>query len=400
MRKNGINCELRFIDGGICAVDGFKAGGVCCGLKNEENNDLAMIVAERKCRTACVYSLSPVVGAPIPVTKKHLANGLAQAILVNGGAANVFLSNGEALADGATRLVEKYHNIAYDDVIIASTGVIGKPITMDNFDRGIAALRVHLGTTREYSKAAADAITSNGEKAKHFAFSFHLGDFPCKIAGIYKGKMHVSPNMATTLVFLVTDVNISQAMLSRALAAETRETLNMLALDGEPSPNDMACIMTTCKAGNYIIDCVDSEYAKFTRALRAVLTYICEGIASEGMGRTIRCQLLGAKSKPLARLIAKRIATSSIIKSAVARNEIDIDGIMFLLTEFEGINDYSKVQIFLQSADKKMVIYEDERRIVFSDATMRQMLSATDLIVGVRIGNGNYGAIAYGSAIL
>ena len=176
MRKNGINNELRPIDGGICAVDGFKAGGVFCGIKDNEENDLALIISEKKCRAACVYSLSHVVGAPIPITKKHLSNGWAQAILVNSGAANVFLPDGEALADGATRLVEKYHNIAYDDVIIASTGVIGKPITMDNFDRGVAALRVHLGKTREYSRVAASAITSCGEKAKHFAFSFDLGD--------------------------------------------------------------------------------------------------------------------------------------------------------------------------------------------------------------------------------
>lgn len=400
MRKNGINSELRAIDGGICAVDGFKAGGVCCGIKNEGENDLALIVAERKCRTACVYSLSPVVGAPIPITKKHLSNGLAQAILVNSGAANVFLADGEKLADGATRLVEKYHNISYDDVIIASTGEIGKPITMDNFDRGIAALRVHLGVTRTFSKAAADAITSNGEKAKQFAFSFDLGDFPCKIAGIYKGKMHVSPNMATTLVFLTTDVNISQSMLERALAAETRETLNMLALDGEPSPNDMACIMSTCKAENYIIDCVDSEYAKFTRALRGVLTYVCEGIAGESKGQIIRCKVLGAKSKPLARSISKRLATSDIVKRAVVRNQIDVDGIMFLLSEFEGISDYSRVQIFLQSAEQEMIIYEDERKILFSDERLLQVLHAPDLVLGVRVGNGNYAATAYGSAIL
>lgn len=400
MRKNGINNDLRFIDGGICAVDGFKAGGVCCGIKNEDEYDLAMIIAERKCRAACVYSQSPVVGAPIPITKKHLSNGLAQAILINSGAANVFLPNGEVLAGSATRLVEKYHNISYDDVIIASTGLIGKALTIDDFDRGIAALRVHMGTTRAHSKAAAEAITSNGERAKHFAFSFDLGDFPCKIAGVFKGKMHVSPNMATTLVFLTTDVNISQAMLARALAAETRETLNMLALDGEPSPNDMACIMTTCKAGNYIIDCVDSEYAKFTRALRAVLTYICEGIASESAGQIIRCRVLGAKSKPLARTISKRLATSDVVKRAVLRNQIDVDGILFILSEFEGIQDYAGAQIFLQTADKKVAIYEDERKIAIFDETLREILRASDLILGVCIGKGNYASTAYGTAIL
>lgn len=400
MRKNGINSELRPIDGGICAPDGFKAGGAYCGIKDGGENDLAMIVAEKKCRTACVYSQSPTVGAPIPITKKHLLNGWAQAVLVNSGAANVFIPDGEKLADTATRLVEKYHNIAYDDVVIASTGEIGKELTLDHFERGIAALRVHLGKGRDFSREAARAITSVSEKAKDFSFTFDLGDFPCKIGGIYKGRTHVCPNMATTLVFLTTDVNITQEMLARALAAETRETLNMLALDGEPSPNDMACIMTTGRAGNSLIDCVDSEYAKFARALRSVLIKICEEIARGGEGSPLRCKILGARSKPISRALAKRIATSDIVKRAAIRNDVDVDGILYILSEFEGVNDYSCVEIYLQTEDNKLVLYEDERKIRLSDELRRQGLNARDATLCVRIGRGNYSSTAYGTAIL
>lgn len=400
MRKNGVNTELRPIFGGICAPEGFKAGGIACGIKDGEQRDLAMIIAERRCRTACVYAQTPTVGAPIPVTKKHLSNGLAQAVLINSGVANVFMPEGEQLAQEASRLVEKYHNVCYDDVVVASTGEIGKNLTLAPFDRGIAALRVHMGRGREFSLAAADAITSAGEKAKDFSFSFDLGAYPCKIGGIYKGKLHLNPNMATTLVFITTDVNISQKMLQRALAAETRETLNMLALDSEPSPNDTACIMTTGKAGNYLIDCVDSEYVKFTRALRAVLTYICDDIAQQSEGKTMFCKVLGARSKQVSRTLSKKIAMSDVVKKSVLHNDIDVEGILYMLSESDAVSDYSCVEIYLETEDKRLVLYEDERKIITGEEQRRAMFTSPKTGLCVRIGYGNYASTAYGSAIL
>lgn len=400
MRKNGINTELRPIDGGICAPDGFKVGGVACGIKEDGRTDLAMIVAQKRCRVACVYSQVVKVGAPIPVTKKNLSNGLAQAILINGGIANAFSEDGEQLAQRAVRLVEKYHNIPYDDVVIASTGKLGKPLTLAPFERGIAALREGMGSGEEYDAAVADAVSSVDGDTKTFSFSFNLGDYPCKIGGIYKGKLHVNPNMATTLVFMTTDVNISQKMLSRALSAETRETLNMLALDGEPFPNDMACIMTTCRAENSLIDCVDSEYMKFTRALRAVLTYICDDVARCSDGKTVLCSVLGARSKQVSRAISKQIATSDVIKKSILRNDIDTDGILYILSQSDAITDYSRVEITLWAKDKCLALYEDEKKIRVSEESLRTMLGSPDVNLRVRIGYGNYASTAYGSAIL
>lgn len=400
MRKNGINTELRPITGGICAPDGFKVGGVACGIKEDGQTDLAMIVAQKRCRVACVYSQVAKVGAPITVTKKNLSNGLAQAILINGGVANAFAEDGEQIAQSAVRLVEKYHNISYDDVVIASTGNLGKTLTLAPFERGIAALREGMSNGEDYNAAVAEAVSSVDEVAKTFAFTFNLGDYPCKIGGVYKGKLHVNPNMATTLVFMTTDVNISQKMLARALAAETRETLNMLALDGEPSPNDMACIMTTCRAENSLIDCVDSEYSKFTRALRAVLTYICNDIARRTDGKTMLCSVLGARSKQVSRAISKKIATSDVVKKSVLRNDIDTDGILYILSQSDAIDDFSRVEISLHTEDKRLVLYEDEKKIRASESSMQSMLGSPDVNLCVRIGYGNYASTAYGSAIL
>ena len=399
MRKNGVNRKLYPIEGGICAPGGFKVGGVSCYIRGNEKNDLALFISEKKCKTACVYSQLPNVGAPIGITKKHLYNGLAQAVLVNGGVANVFMPEGEEIADGACRLVERYFNVSYDDVVIASTGEIGKPLQLDSFETGLISLRTCMGSHDVYNLAAAEAITSENEPAKVAAYSFFIGDYLCKIGVLYKGNMHVYPNMATTLVFLTTDVNISLEMLSRALSAEVRETVNMLNVDGTASPNDMACIMANGRAGNSLIDRVDSEYYKFTMALRAVLREVCLSIAKGGKGRMIQCKAIGAKSKQLARAVAKTLVGSNIVKNLFTGEEIDLEGVAYLLFGIEGLTDFSCLQIFLEANGEELILYEDERSIPCNRELIDRALNAEDITFCVRLGNGNYDALAYGNAL-
>ena len=399
MRKNGVNRKLYPIEGGICAPGGFKVGGVSCGIRGNNKNDLALLLSEKKCKTACVYSQLPNVGAPIQITKKHLYNGLAQAVLINGGVANVFMPEGEEIADGACRLVERYFNVAYDDVVIASTGEIGKTLRLDSFETGLISLRTRMGSHEGYNLAAAEAIASENEQAKVGAYSFFIGDYLCKIGVLYKGNMHVCPNMATTLVVLTTDVNISLEMLSRALSAEVRETVNMLNVDGSTSPNDTVCIMANGRAGNSLIDRVDSEYYKFTMALRAALREVCLSIAKNAKGRMIQCKAIGGKSKQLARAVAKTLVGSSVIKNLFLTGEMDLEGVMYLLFGVEGLTDFSYVQIFLEANGEELVLYEDEMTIPCNRALMETALAAEDVTLCVRLGNGNYDALAYGSAL-
>lgn len=398
MRKNGVNRQIYSIEGGICAPGGFKVGGVSCGIRDNNEKDLALLISEKKCKTACVYSQLPNVGAPIGITKKHLYNGLAQAVLINGGVANVFMPEGERIADGACRLVEKYFNVSYDDVVIASTGEIGKELRLDSFETGLISLRTRMGIHEAYNLDAAKAITSPNEKAKVAAYSFYIGDYLCKIGVLYKGNMHVCPNMATTLIFLTTDVNISSAMLSRSLSAEVRETVNMLNLDGIASPNDTVCIMTNGRAGNSLIDRVDSEYNKFTLALRAVLREVCRSIVKEGYGKAIQCKVTGAKSKQLARAVAKNLVGSSVVKNLFLRGEVDMEGVLYSLYSIEGYQDFSHLQISLQASGTQLVLYEDEMRIPGNRLLLDSALNSADLTFCVRVGNGNYEAIAYGCA--
>ncbi len=402
MRKNGINRELNAIEGGICAPDGFKAGAVACGIRSDNEMDLALIIAEKKCRTACVYSTLGKLGAPSVITRKHLFNGLAQAVLVNGGIANVFMENGEKLADAATRLIEKNFSVSFDDVVIASTGEVGKPLTLLPFEAGVPNLRYNIGNGEEYSLAAAQAISSVGETPKQMAFAFDLGAYPCKIGVICKGDIHVAPNMATTLVFITTDVNISTEMLQRALAAEVRETLNMLSIDGVGSPNDMVCIMSSCRAGNYIIDCVDTEYEKFVIALRFVLRKVCRAIVENSVRayeKPFYCQVSGCKSKQESRAISKKLIENKIVKHALLRQDIDVEGILLILSEFDAIKDSGRVEISLRSGIVQLSMYENGRKQACLSEIKRELLSAGDTMLCVRIGSGNYSSIAYGTAL-
>ena len=207
------------------------------------------------------------------------------------------------------------------------------------------------------------------------------------------------PNMATTLVVLTTDVNISLEMLSRALSAEVRETVNMLNVDGSTSPNDTVCIMANGRAGNSLIDRVDSEYYKFTMALRAALREVCLSIAKNAKGRMIQCKAIGGKSKQLARAVAKTLVGSSVIKNLFLTGEMDLEGVMYLLFGVEGLTDFSYVQIFLEANGEELVLYEDEMTIPCNRALMETALAAEDVTLCVRLGNGNYDALAYGNAL-
>lgn len=399
MRKNGVNRELRVIAGGVCAPEGFKAGGIACGIKADGDKDLALILAERRCPTACVYTTSSKCGAPVTISKRHVKKGYARAVLANGGVANVFLENGEKIADYACGLVEKHFGVLKEEVVIASTGEVGKSLSFEPFERGIKLLATALGTTEECGYTAAQAISNRREEAKQFSYSFDIGDFTCKIGGIFKGSMHVSPNMATTLAFLTTDVNISPEMLQRALQAETKETLNQLDIDGEPSPNDTVCIMANGKAGNCLIDCVDSEYKKFSFALRSVLTEICRSIASNARSdRTLICKVSGAKSKQISRALTREIVGTDSIRKSITRGSFDVEGVLYLLAEKNAVADFSRVILSLRAEKGELVIFEDGKKLSDCGERVRELLQAGEIEIVVELNEGNYGSFAFGCA--
>ena len=399
MRKNGVNRELKEISGGICAPVGFRANGVHCGFTDDENKkDLALIVADRRCPTACVYSDGYKSSGPALTTKRHLKYGLARAILVNSGVANLFIPKGEWLAEMACRALAACSDIDCNDTLIASTGVIGLPIALETFEKGLRPLVQGLQANEEGSLAAAEAIITTDSYPKHTAFSFDLGDFPCKIGALFKGNVHVCPNMATTLVFLTTDVNISPEMLQKALSLCVRDTLNLLVGDGTASPNDMVCIMANGKAGNYKISREDTEFSKFTFALRKALMEICRRLVADcdKDGRIFTCKVSGATSMQAARAMAKNIVSSHNIRRAVLQGESDVESILYAINSATDTFRFTDMQIALESEDKSYVLYEENIVIRLDKSHLIHLLDGKDITVKIRLTDGNYSATAVG----
>ncbi len=396
MRKNGINRELRPIGGGVCAPDGYQANGVSCGLREDGGLDFMMILSARRCSVGFVGATGKNVGAPVSVTKKNLRMGYARAIIANGGIANALINEGEKLALKTCDLFF-LHGLERTEIVLASTGRIGKRLPIAALEEGVKPLLDGLAADEEGSFRAASAIRAEDSEGKQLSFAFDLGDYPCKIGVIFKGGRQTAPNMATFLAFITTDVNISTPMLQRALEAEVRETLNMLNLDGTPSPNDCVCIFANGKAGNYKIDCEDSEYKKFTYALRATLIEVCKATAKEGGERLFCSRVRGAISKEVARAVAKRLVGAEEIKKGLKKGKIDVRSVLFLALEECNCLKAEKLRLGVSSTAGEVILYEGGEELFVSPPILDKLLAGEDVELFLSLGEGNFQAIGYGN---
>ena len=309
---------MRLISGGVCASKGFKANGVHCGIrKNHTKKDIALIYSEIPGSAAAVYTTNLVKGAPLIVTKRHLTNGIAQAIICNSGNANTCNANGIDIAEQMSDLVSKYLNVESDDVIVASTGVIGKPLDITPIKNAMDTLSS--GLSVDGGNDAAVAIMTTDTVEKEIAIEFELGGKICHIGGIAKGSGMIHPNMATMLVFITSDVNITPAMLQKALSSDISNTFNMLSIDGDTSTNDMVSIIANGLAGNDIIDSEGEDFDIFMKALNTINVALCKRIAGDGEGATklLECMVTGADTPDVAKTVAKSVICSSLLKAAM-----------------------------------------------------------------------------------
>ena len=396
--RNVANKKLREIDGGVCAPEGFKANGVRCGISRDPNKkDLAIVVADKRVPTACVFSERSAQSAPACVSKRHLKNGTARAILINSGTANAFLEDGERLAEKICRVLAKRSDIEVNETLLASTGKVGEPLYLTPFEEGIPTLIKGLSASNEGSFAAAEAITTTDKEPRQLAFSFDLGDFPCKIGAIFKGTTQVCPNMATTIAVLTTDVNILPEILQKALVSAVKDTFNLLCVDGISSPNDTVCVMASGKAGNYRIFCEDSEYDKFLFALREVLEEICRRIALSDAenDRLLVCKVTGAKSKRVARELAKHVSRSQGVKEMLSSGEIRAIDLLYEANLFAEDSNFSQVSISIEDSGKRYAIFEDGVALRVSEQTAKRLSMEKELALRIDLGNGNFGATSF-----
>ena len=311
---------MEIIEGGVCAAKGFSASGIHCGVrKNKTKRDLALIYSEVVASAAAVYTKNLVKGAPLTVTKKHISNGKAQAVICNSGNANTCNADGIEVAEKMCELLADNIAVKPEDVIVASTGVIGQRLDVTPIAVGLPLLVSELGNAKENSVQAAEGIMTTDTVLKEIAVKFNIGGKECHIGGIAKGSGMIHPNMATMLVFITTDASISPQMLKKALSSDINNTFNMVSVDGDTSTNDMVAIMANGMAGNETIVKEDENFAEFMKALNTITVYLCRKIAGDGEGATklLECSVTGAKEEEIAKTVAKSVICSSLFKAAM-----------------------------------------------------------------------------------
>lgn len=394
--------NIKFIDGGVCASKGFKANGIQCGLAHagatvtKKKNDLALILADDMCTAAAVYTTNKVKGAPIQVTKEHLEDGQARAVIVNSVNANTCNADGVAKAEKMCSLVAEELGISEKDVIVASTGVIGQVLPIEPIENGMKELCE--GLTYDGNPRAVEAIMTTDTMPKEVAVEFELGGKTCTMGGMLKGSGMIHPNMATTLTFITTDADISSELLQLALSDVVKVTLNRVSVDGDTSTNDMVCIMASCACGNSPINCEDDEFEKFRNALYAVMMNLGRMMARDGEGATklIECACVGAATEKIAETVAKSVITSSLFKAAMFGEDANWGRILCAIGYADANFDISKVDVNIGSEKGIIAVCREGAGVEFSEEKAKEILKEEEIQIYISLGEGDSSAVAWG----
>jgi glutamate N-acetyltransferase / amino-acid N-acetyltransferase len=388
--------SIQTISGGVCAPAGFTASGIHCGIrKNRSKRDIALIYSAVPAHAAAVYTTNLVKGAPLTVTKKHIEDGIAQAVICNSGNANTCNANGIEIAEQTCALLGSALGIPAENVVVASTGVIGQPLDITPIQNGIPALVAGLG---DCSDAAAEGIMTTDTKKKEIAVSFTAGGKTCRLGGIAKGSGMIHPNMATMLVFLTTDCAISADMLHKALSTDVADTFNMVSVDGDTSTNDMVSILANGLAGNPEITEDGEDFAAFCRALNTVTVWLCRRIAGDGEGATrlLQCSVSGASDHATARIIAKSVICSSLVKAAMFGADANWGRVLCAIGYSGTAVDVNKVGVDFSSAKGTVAVCRNGAGVEFSEEQAKIILSEPEVDILVNLNAGTDSAVAWG----
>ena len=385
------------IEGGVCAAKGFQAAGVHCGIrKNRSKKDLALIYSQTECAVACTYTQNKVFGAPITVTRKHVANGKAKAIICNSGNANTCNANGVEIAEKTCALAAEALGISAEDVVVASTGVIGQPLSIDPIEAGLPVLVSQLST--QGSTDACEGIMTTDTYPKECAYAFSLEGVECHIGAIAKGSGMIHPNMATMLAFITTDAAIAPALLQKAVSEVVDDTFNMVSVDGDTSTNDMLSVLANGLAGNPVITEETPAYQDFKQALFAVCENVSKKLAGDGEGATklLECTVRHAPDKTTAKKIAKSVICSSLFKAAMFGADANWGRILCAIGYTDAAFDISKIAVDLSSKAGCIHVCENGAGVPFSEETAKIVLSEEEIHVDIDMNDGSAYATAWG----
>ena len=382
---------------GVTYAKGFKAAGIHAGIrKNKTKRDLSLILSEVVGSAAGVYTTNLVKGAPLIVTKQNISDGKAQAIVCNSGNANTCNANGIEIANGMCRLVAEHTGVSEKDVIVASTGVIGQPLSLEPIQNAMGDLVSALSV--EGHKDAAEGIMTTDTVRKEVQEDFTLSGVPCRIGGMAKGSGMIHPNMATMLVFLTTDAAIEAKTLQKALSETVADTFNMISVDGDTSTNDMVNIIANGMAGNPEVKEEGEDYQAFSAALKKVMVTLCKMLAKDGEGATklLICTVDGAKDKDCAKTVAKSVICSSLLKAAMFGADANW-GRVLCAAGYSGADfDPEKTDVDFLSSKGKIAVCRQGAGVDFSEEKAKEILSEDEISILVNLNSGTQTATAYG----
>lgn len=390
----------KYIDGGVCASKGFKASGIYCGIKETENkkNDIALVVSDVMCNAAAVYTQNKVKGAPIVVTKRNLetTGGKAQAVIVNSKNANTCNADGEEKAEKMCQLAANALNLKPEEVIVASTGVIGQILPIEPIERAIPKLI--LGLCVCGNEDAATAIMTTDTVKKEVAVEFEIDRKVCHLGGMAKGSGMIHPNMATTLNFITTDCAVSRDMLQKALSEVVKITYNCLSVDGDQSTNDMVALMSNGLAQNVEISEPNANFKIFKQALYIVMMNMTRMLAKDGEGATklLECTVSGAKDLDSAITVAKSVICSPLFKCAMFGSDANWGRILCAVGYADAEFDINKVDVSLASNAGEICVCKDGAGIEFSEEEAKKILLEDEIQIKISIGDGEFSATAWG----
>lgn len=388
---------IKYIDNGVTAPKGFKANGIHCGIRrNKSKKDLALIFCEKVCTAAGVYTQNLVCGAPVTLTKENLKDGKAQAVVCNSGIANTCNADGMEKAVGMGKIAADALGISPENMVVASTGVIGQPLNLEPIENGMEELVK--GLSENGSDSAAQAIMTTDTVKKEFAVSFELDGKECRIGAISKGSGMIHPNMATMLGFITTDCDISAQMLDKALREAVADSFNMLSVDGDTSTNDTVCVLASGLCGNQCIDGEGENYEIFAGALKDICVSLARAMAKDGEGATklVMCSVEGAKDKETAKKVAKSVICSALVKAAMFGSDANWGRVLCAMGYCGADIDITKAGVSFKSAAGECEVCRMGSGVEFSEEKAKEILLEDEITICVTLEDGCGSACAYG----
>ena len=391
---------MKQITGGVTAAKGFQAASTAAGIKYKDRKDMAMIYSEVPCKAAGTFTTNIVKAAPVKWDHNVVYNSkAAQAVVINAGIANACTGEeGMGYCKQTAEKVEKVLGIAADEVLVASTGVIGMQLPIDRICNGIDAMVPLLKGDTGSGTEASKAIMTTDTKNKEVAVTIEIGGKTVTIGGMCKGSGMIHPNMCTMLGFITTDVVISKELLQAALSESVKDTYNMVSVDGDTSTNDTVLLLANGLAGNKKIETKEEDYKKFAEALNYVNTWLAKHIAADGEGASalFEVKVIGAKSKEQAVTLSKSIITSNLTKAAIFGHDANWGRILCAMGYSGAVFDPEKVDLYFESKAGKLKIIENGVATGYSEEEATKILSEKEVTAIADVKMGTATATAWG----